>query len=290
MAKENFIQQLFSSLFSGSGPDAEKKKQLRAIAKRLNKSKYKYYKTSSNEVLPTFAKLFYDIYKVISSSQILFRNINNPNLYKLWIMDFCMTESQRDLANHFTEEYITELSKQMPVAQIKETIKKEWGVFSSEFDANKIQTIDDIYNLFLLFVDFCNFDYYFLLKKFSSKLREQDFSVVPTFETIRAEYIIEDIKEFISIAWLLSFNAQDWTKVFEIIKNNKNVIPVQQNIWNKLIILSYRGIKFQVLPTTISLRSLNTTIMNSTGKQKKTMNYCLILITTEMMCKVLHFD
>ena len=41
----NFFQNLFSSLFGSNDPNAEKKKKLKAINKRLSKSKYnKYYK------------------------------------------------------------------------------------------------------------------------------------------------------------------------------------------------------------------------------------------------------
>jgi hypothetical protein len=43
-------------------------------------------------------------------------------------------------------------------------------------------------------VNFVNFDYYFLLKKFDSGIPERTFSYVPKFETIRGEYVLEDLK------------------------------------------------------------------------------------------------
>ena len=81
--KQSFFQSLFANLFKSSNPEAEKKRRLKAIAKAFSKTKYhNFYKPSTIEVLAPFAKLFYDIYKLISPAQIQFKSNQNPNLYK----------------------------------------------------------------------------------------------------------------------------------------------------------------------------------------------------------------
>ena len=105
MAKKtetSFFQKLFSSLFSGNDPEAEKNRQLKQIAKNHSRSGYKFYKPGSDQVLPQFGKFFYDIYKIISPAQIFFQNQQNPNFYKNLVIDYSLTESQKKLSEKFS--------------------------------------------------------------------------------------------------------------------------------------------------------------------------------------------
>ena len=83
MAKKtetSFFQKLFSSIFSGNDPEAEKNRQLKQIAKNLSRSGYKFYRPGSDQVLPQFGKFFYDIYKIISPAQILLIRFQPENM------------------------------------------------------------------------------------------------------------------------------------------------------------------------------------------------------------------
>jgi hypothetical protein len=68
-SEENFFQRLISMFLGNSDPEAEKKRLLKSIAKELSRSKYKFYKFSSDEALPQLAKLFYDIYVLNGKGQ-----------------------------------------------------------------------------------------------------------------------------------------------------------------------------------------------------------------------------
>ena len=46
----NFFTKLFESLFGSNDPEVEKKRRLKSIAKDLSKSKYHFYKASSDEI------------------------------------------------------------------------------------------------------------------------------------------------------------------------------------------------------------------------------------------------
>ncbi|MDE5897878.1 MAG: hypothetical protein K2H09_01235 [Treponemataceae bacterium] len=87
-----FIQNLLASLFGGNDADAEKKRQLKFIAKRLSKSRFnKFYHYPGNEALPPLAKFFYEIYKALAPAQIMFQNIQasqNKNLLNRLVFDF----------------------------------------------------------------------------------------------------------------------------------------------------------------------------------------------------------
>ena len=107
--KQSFFQSLFANLFKSSNPEAEKKRRLKAIAKTFSKTKYhNFYRPSTIEVLPPIAKLFYDIYKLISPAQIQFKSNQNPNLYKAQIINYTLSEKQVSLLENFDQQKIME--------------------------------------------------------------------------------------------------------------------------------------------------------------------------------------
>ena len=116
--KTNFFQSLISSLFGGGGPDAEIKKRLKVIAKNYSKTRYhNFYKPNPSEMQPPFAKLFYDVYKIICPTQVMFKNIQNKKLIQNQIISFCLSERQTELLGRLNEDAIKELAKKIGVAE-----------------------------------------------------------------------------------------------------------------------------------------------------------------------------
>ena len=92
-----FFQNLFGSLFGSNDAEAEKKRQLKLIAKKYAKSKFnKFYKVQGNEALPPLARTFFEIYKAIYPAQTMFQGIQNPNTLKRLSIDFFLPAEIRD--------------------------------------------------------------------------------------------------------------------------------------------------------------------------------------------------
>lgn len=234
MSNESFIQKLLGSLFNKKDPEAEKRKLLKQIAKNLSKTKYKFYKASSDQILPTFAKFFYELYKAISICQATFNNQQNPNAFKMMVVDNALTDEQNRILEELTEESITTLSRNMSFEDLKRKIKSDLDVLSADFDKEKILQIDTVYSKLMGFKNFCTFDYYFLLKKFDSTLMEGDFSRTPKFNAIDANYVAEDLKDFLSIAWALPL-AEDWSDMMQMFRAAKGVEPIKPTQWSKIV-------------------------------------------------------
>ncbi len=232
----NFFSNLLSQIFGSNDAEAEKKRQLKAIAKKLSKSKFnKFYKYSGNECQPTLAKLFYEIYKAIYPAQAMFNSVQNPNIFKKLLIDFSSSEQIRQIEESLTVQKITELSKKIPLENLKKEAEKRISAYSDYFTLEQISKIDTMYRQLLALKEFCTFDYYFFLKKFDKTLRENSFNSVPRFEKINAEYIADDLKDFISIAWAIPFDS-DWTELFKILKAYKGVEPVPLVLWKKIMV------------------------------------------------------
>ena len=232
--KESFFQKLLGSLVGGKDADGAKKKLLKNIAKTLSKTHFKYYKPGSDQALPLMGKFFFDLYKALSTCQILFNSQQNQSQYKSLVINFGMTDRQKELAEALAPENIVDNAKKMPLDQLKAKVKADLTSFSSEFDQGKIQQIDSLYRKLLVFKSFCTFDYYFILKKFDSTLRENEFTRSPKLNPIDASYLADDIKDFLAVLYTLPFN-DNWTDMLELLKSMRGGIePIKAAQWGKI--------------------------------------------------------
>lgn len=231
----NFFQNIISSIFGSNDPEVQKKKQLRNIAKDLSKSKYHFYKYNVNQVDPSFAKFFYEIYKAISPAQVLLQN-GNTNAFKNVVIRYMMDEKTTELLDNLDENVITRQASTMPVKELRHKVRLDLESFLAQFDSAKIRQGDDLFNKLILFDSFCKFDFYYMLKKFDGLIKERNFDLTPHFSPVSGAYLSEDIKNFIAVAWALPFDSS-WDDLFKLLKkmNSNSVDPVPLNVWKKIL-------------------------------------------------------
>ena len=230
----SFFQRILDTLFKSSDPEVEKRRLMRNIEKELSKTKFKFYKAKGDEVLPAFAKTFFAFYKVISPAQIFFQNYQNDKALQAFVMNSVLSNKQIELIDSLSEESISAEANTIPLQQLNAKIKNRIEQLCIDFDSNLINKIDTIYTQLILFKSFCSYDYFFLLRKFTSLIREYDFSSIPNFEAINGKYIVDDLKDFISIAWDLT-QYDNWTDMFQLLKKLKDPEPVSQSTWLKML-------------------------------------------------------
>ncbi len=231
-----FLSNLFASLFKSSNPDADKKRRLKNIAKAFSKSKFHvFYKPNSQEILAPFAKMLFDFYKATSQAQVYFRNIPNPNQHKQRLITYSLSENQAELLEHFDENKITEMAKQIPISKIKTQIDHDLQTFKAEFEGERANKIENLYKAFCLFRDFCTYDYYVLLRKFNAGIREFNFETTPSFEKINGDYITDDLKDFIAVAFPITDDTVVWSDLFEFFQKTTGKELCSQGNWKKII-------------------------------------------------------
>ena len=232
-----FFQNLLASLFASSNPEAEKKRKLKSLAKTISKTKYhSFYKPSSFELTESFGKLMYDIYRVVFPAQQLFRNAQNIAVFKHHIINYSLSEKQFELLAQIDEKKIEEMAKQIDQKKLSEQVEQKLQMFLAEFDNTKTAKIESIYKAYTLFKDFCSFDYYMLLKKYDSSLREGVFSTPPRLEKVNAEYILDDLKDFLSVAYSITGEGIAWNDFFAMLKEVYGKDFITPNTWKKIIV------------------------------------------------------
>ncbi|MDR2110821.1 MAG: DUF5312 family protein [Spirochaetaceae bacterium] len=232
----SFFDKLFSIFSAGNDSESVKKKLLKQVIKSLGQNKFaRFYRIKSEEATPALGKFFFDVYKLISPAQVFLQNAAKSAQLKQIVIDSFLDKKLLDIQGRLTPEAIAERGKTIPIKQLAGQVREELSTLIASFDTARVNAADGCYNTILGFIQFVTFDFFFLLKKFDANMAERNFSRPPKLENIRAEYIAEDIKDFLETAAAVDPD-QDWKTVLGVLKSYKgdmDVISLEQ--WSKLL-------------------------------------------------------
>ena len=228
-----WLDRVLSLLGMEPDPEREKKALLKDLKNQLKKSHGKFVKMP-DQVDVGLAKFFYEAYAVVGSAQSLLQNASTSQALKMIFIEQVLTASQKTLQEELSEAGIRELAKTLPHEQLIDRVRTSLVDYTAALEIETQKKIDTQYNLFLTFVDLINFNYYFLLKKFDSMLPERDFGYLPRFEPINGEYVVEDLKDFLTVSGPVSASA-DWDGLFDVLKAYKNLEVLSRPGWKKFL-------------------------------------------------------
>lgn len=231
----NFFTNLLETLFGANDPEAIKRRQLNAIAKDFSRTKCaKFYKYSTNEALPPMARVFYEIYKITFPAKTMFQSIQNPNLMKHLTISYLTPPKIKEIEDTLDESKLVEMAKTVPVEKLKKEALVRAGQYSDYFSVDRVIQIDSLYNQIMAFKEFCTFDFYVLLRKFQKSFKEGDFTTVPQFDKVNADAILDDLKDFVAVAWSLPLDG-NYDDMIKLLRQYKGVEPVTSGNWSKII-------------------------------------------------------
>lgn len=226
----------FDFLFGGNDPEAKKKRAVKLIAKEINQNKHrKFYKTSTGELTPVAGAFFYDIYKAVSAAQGFMKNSGKSAVLKQLTIEYFMSKELREVYDRLSAASIEERGKSLNPKELSVQLQEDLNTFSSAFTITDMNTIDRCYNVIMGFSNFVSFDFFSLLKKIDSRIRERDFVYQPQFRHVSGKYLADNIKDFLDLP-PFEVAPEDWKTVLEILKKYKagtNVIDPNQ--WKKVL-------------------------------------------------------
>jgi hypothetical protein len=223
-------------LFGGNDPAAAKKKLLNRLAKDLNQNKYiKFFRVKTGDLEPPFAKFLYDIYKVVSPTQVFLQNAAKSDQLKQITVDVFLDKELRALKEKLSPSTIMEKAGTAPVKELSAAIKRDLSAFVAAFDNAKVASIDNCYNTILAFSSFVSFDFFLILKKFDPNLAERNFSYQPKFQPVKAAELIDVIKDFMEFSSSVELE-RDWKTALAVLKAYKEGMDVvNPDHWNKAL-------------------------------------------------------
>ncbi len=229
-----FLSNLFGGLLSSSDLDKEKRRQLKDIAKELSK-RSKFYRVKGDLAQPGMAKWFHEIYKVVGPADILLEKYGNSELLKTTLIESFLPKDVRESLPDLNPEKIKEnVQSGKSVKEVGESVKENLIRLYSALDAVTAKKINKLYNDLSRLQEFCRFPFHFLLKKFDSMLPDRDFTYNPHFEAINAEYIKDDLIDFLDVFYSLDGNA-DWDVLFGVLKSYRDMDLISPGAWKKIM-------------------------------------------------------
>ena len=230
----SFFNRFLSILGIEPDPDRERKTLLKELKLILKKSGDKFYQANGELVDVGLAKALHDIYVVVGPANALIQNAAASAALKGMFIEHFLGDPQKALQLQLTEDAIRAASASMPPDQLSHMFKEMLTEFSGALEADAQRRIDALYNLFLVFADFISFNYYFMLRKFDSGLPDGDFNYKPRFEALNGEYVLEDLKDFLTASALVN-PAAEWEALFDVLKTYKGMEVVSRANWKKMM-------------------------------------------------------
>ena len=230
----DIIEKIMSLLGGKDDPNAKNKKLIKDIKKGMKKNS-KFYNVKKDEVTVSLAQFFYNLYKIVGPFYDVLSNIENSKSFKRMIVESFMSEKQLEAVERLSAENInTRLLSSKNVKLTASQIQKEIIGLVSSFSSELTNKINESYSLMLILKELACFNYYFLLKKFDSRLPNYDFVYKPAFSDINATYVSDDLKDFLDV--LAVFNiSSNWKECFAILGKFRSNMAIDFKSWNKIL-------------------------------------------------------
>lgn len=230
----SLLNRILSLLGMEPDPDRERKTLLKELKKELVKAKGKFFAAGGDLVDVGLPKAFHEMYAVVGPTRTLLANATASHALKMIFIEQYLGPAQKALQDQFTEESIRALSKTMPPDALAAQIRENLTEFSAVLELETQRKIDGRYNLFLTFMDFVEFNFYFMLKKFDSMLPEADFNYLPRWEAIDGEYVVDDLKDFLTASGALLPDS-DWDGLFDVLQLYKGIDVLSRTNWKRML-------------------------------------------------------
>jgi hypothetical protein len=237
--KSGGVFRQLAEFFSSSNPEKEKKRELKAVARALRKINNKLYNPKSEQALPGLAKLFFEFYRTLGPAQTLLAHAKSSNVLKSILIESGLNKEQVGLKERFSEQAIRERLNAAPGQTTIDELKNDLRNFAAIFDPVRSKQINEQYRSLAVLLHLVHFDYYMLLRKFDPQLREGDYLANPRFEPTSAQYVEDELKDFLEILPALD-PLEDWNALWAILKSYRNVEPVAPDAWRRLLALIRR--------------------------------------------------
>lgn len=231
--QNSFFDKIFGSIFKGKGEGSAAKKELRQISKVLKKSRFKFYDVRLNELSLQFARFIYQLYRFFGPPQQLLSRYSNSEALKTAIVEKNLTQEVLAIRSNFSEEAIRALARSNDTKSLAQRMQQEYALFKKLITKIGIKQINLQYNSFQLFLQFVNFDYYYILKKFDPKFPELDFIYKPRFEPLMGVKVIEELKDFVALLEHYNPNA-NWDDIFSVINEFRGAEIISLSVWKKV--------------------------------------------------------
>ncbi|AEF85923.1 hypothetical protein TREPR_1989 [Treponema primitia ZAS-2] len=233
---DDLIGKVISIISGGEEPDSEKKTLLKLVVKEISQNKYaKFFRLKSEEIDPSFAAYIYEIYKIVYPACAFVQNTAKLSRVKHISVEAFMDKGTLELARKLRPEVVQERVKAQEPKVVSAQLKEDLNSFVAVFDSKRIANINRCYNLNTALIQFAQFNFLSILRRFDTGLPEGNGPYTPRFQPAKAADLIEELRQFRAVIQHLE-PGDDWKNALTILKiarDGQELIPLNQ--WNMLL-------------------------------------------------------
>ena len=232
--QKGLIGKLADLLFSSGDPEREKRRLLKNIEKEIRSSKTRFYNHRNGTAEPQLAGFFHTLYRTLGPARALLEGADTSDALRGIIIESHLPQEYVDIRNGLAEEEIRRRALGGEVKSVADGVKDELRQFSSAFTADLVKTINSKIAQMAAFLDLVNYDYYAVLRRFDPQFPEGSFSYTPSFGSINAEYVADDLKDFLEVVPAIDARA-DWEGLLDRLKEYRHSDAVPREEWRKSV-------------------------------------------------------
>jgi hypothetical protein len=201
----------------------------KALVNDIKGSRYKdFYSIFSKKATPNLAFYFYKLYKACSSLKI--ERIDGTPKLKNAVLRHFLKEKTHLIIDQLQDSYLVEHFKSDNPKFLARCTEKNINDLNNELNNAWQIKVDQCYDVVCSFTGLVNFDYYSLLRNFSPQFEEHSFSTSQKFFKIKAERIIEDLKDFLVVAEKIN-TRNDWETAFSVLSKFSSEAHIHTDKW-----------------------------------------------------------
>jgi len=254
------------SFFAGDNTNkmSDKEVVLQQRYKDLVNNKYsKFYKPKTDEADMSLGQFFYSLYKLILPIRIFMKDTANITRLRQMVLESYMDDNIMEIVKKLNPLDIDERYNTTPPDELIGQVRKGIENLSSKFDSNRINGINESYDLIMLFFHLVNFDYPALIKKFDANFTEGPFFTEPKFSSIKASLAVKDIGEFLAVSGGITAES-DWKTLLNLLKTCAGKELIGETQFIQMIIGLKDVLNSNILELIIQLGSKNPIWINNT--------------------------
>jgi predicted transcriptional regulator len=215
--------------------ETEKKKLLKMTVRDMAQCRYKkFYKVKTDEIDVDLGQFLYNIYKLIVPAQTYVMKAASSSQVKNLVMESFLEKKVFEASLQLTAESIEDRAKTVTPQQLSEQVKEDMELLFAVFTGDIIRQANDTYNTILRFINFVNFNYYDILKRFDANMPERSPTYQPQFNNVLGERLSEDLKDFMEVAYAMD-KSLDWKRVIKILNTYKDAEVMSEDLWYKML-------------------------------------------------------
>jgi hypothetical protein len=254
-----YIWNLLSNLFNWDPKEGEKKKELRKMSQYLLSISPPYYRQSTKQVLPGFARVLYEYAYYLQFIRELFQKTIHHNDHKLaerfhnYLIECHLPENEQLKHHHFAyEELYARLVNALSPREEINKINHEFKEYIKLFDKPEFDVIDNHLNELNKFSTLCQHNFNNFLVMFDPHITISHKKRKPSFNPVQGFHIIPDLLDLYFIIADFSLSSCIEQNIFLLIerlkpKNSDNVKDKMKTILRRIDVIQKKYLKPSLL-------------------------------------------